>query len=68
MFERSVELVTLWLGLYTSDTELAELLYISMKTGPGSIYGELVPVFCFDHNVQQGYDHYYTREHMCGDY
>jgi len=34
-FERSVELVTLWLGLHTSDTELAELLYISMKAGPG---------------------------------
>ena len=25
----------LWLGLYTSDTELAELLYISMEARPG---------------------------------
>jgi len=25
----------LWLGLYTSDIELAELLYISMEAGPG---------------------------------
>ena len=31
MFERSVELVILWLGLYTSDTRLAELLYISIE-------------------------------------
>jgi len=30
-----VELVTLWLGLHTSDIGLAELLYISMETGPG---------------------------------
>jgi len=35
LFERSIELVTLWLGLYTSDTRLAELLYISMEAGPG---------------------------------
>jgi len=35
LFERSVGLVTLWLGLYTSDTRLVELLYIITKTGPG---------------------------------
>ena len=35
MFERFIGLVTLWLGLYTSDIELAELLYISMEAGPG---------------------------------
>jgi len=35
LFKRSIELVTLWLGSYTSNTELAELLYISMKTGLG---------------------------------
>jgi len=35
LFERSVGLVMLWLGLYTSDTGLAELLYISMEAGPG---------------------------------
>ena len=27
-------LVMLWLGLHTSDTGLAELLYISMKARP----------------------------------
>ena len=26
--------MTLWFGLYTSDTELAELLYISIEAGP----------------------------------
>ena len=35
MFERSVGLVILWLGLHTSDIRLAELLYISMGAGPG---------------------------------
>ena len=25
----------LWLGSHTSDTELAELLYISIEAGPG---------------------------------
>ena len=35
MFERSIRLVTLWLGSHTSDTELAELLYISTEAGPG---------------------------------
>jgi len=35
LFERSVELVTLWLGSHTSDTGLAELLYISMDARPG---------------------------------
>ena len=34
LFERSVGLVTLWLELHTSDTGLAELLYISMEAGP----------------------------------
>ena len=34
LFERSVGLVMLWLGSYTSDTELTELLYISMETRP----------------------------------
>ena len=34
LFERSIGLVTLWLRLYTSDIELAELLYISMEAGP----------------------------------
>jgi len=34
LFERFVGLVTLWLGSHTSDTELAELLYISMEAGP----------------------------------
>jgi len=35
LFEESVGLVILWLGLYTSNIELAELLYISIKAGPG---------------------------------
>jgi len=35
LFERLVGLVILWLGLHTSDIKLAELLYISMKAGPG---------------------------------
>ena len=35
LFERSIELVMLWLGLHTSDTGLAELLYISMEARPG---------------------------------
>ena len=35
LFERSVGLVTLWLGLHISDTGLAELLYISMEARPG---------------------------------
>ena len=35
LFERSVGLVTLWLGLYTSNIGLAELLYISMEARPG---------------------------------
>ena len=35
LFERSVGLVMLWLGLNTSDIELAELLYISMEARPG---------------------------------
>ena len=30
LFERSIGLVTLWLGSHTSDTELAELFYISI--------------------------------------
>ena len=34
LFERSIGLVTLWLGLHTSDTGLVELLYISIETGP----------------------------------
>ena len=29
LFEGSIGLVTLWLGLHTSDTGLAELFYIS---------------------------------------
>ena len=29
LFERSIGLVTLWLGSHTSDTGLAELFYIS---------------------------------------
>ena len=33
--ERSIGLVMLWLRLHTSDIGLAELLYISMETGPG---------------------------------
>ena len=35
LFERSVGLVTLWLGSHTSDTGLVELLYVSMEAGPG---------------------------------
>jgi len=35
LFERSVELVMLWLGLHRSNTGLAELLYISMEAGLG---------------------------------
>jgi len=35
LFERSIELVTLWFGSYTSDTGLAELLYISIEARPG---------------------------------
>jgi len=35
LFERSIELVMLWLRSHTSNTELAELLYISVETGPG---------------------------------
>jgi len=35
LFERSIELVTLWLGSYTSDTGLAELLYIGTEAEPG---------------------------------
>ena len=34
LFERSVGLVILWLRLHTSDTGLAELLYISMEARP----------------------------------
>ena len=34
LFERSVELVTLWLRLYTSDIGHVELLYISIEAGP----------------------------------
>jgi len=35
LFERYIELVTLWLGLHTSDAGLAELLYVSIKARPG---------------------------------
>ena len=35
LFKGSVGLVTLWLGSHTSDTGLAELLYVSTETGPG---------------------------------
>ena len=35
LVERSIGLVTLWLGSHTSDTGLAELLYISTEAGPG---------------------------------
>jgi len=35
LFERFVGLMMLWLELHTSDTGLAELLYISMEAGPG---------------------------------
>jgi len=34
LFEKSVKLVTLWLGSHTSDIGLVELLYISMEAGP----------------------------------
>jgi len=34
LFERSIGLIILWLGLQ-SDTGLAELLYISMEARPG---------------------------------
>ena len=35
MFERSIELVMLWLRLHTSDIRLVELLYTSIKAGSG---------------------------------
>ena len=35
LFGKSVGLVILWLGLYTSNIGLAELLYISIKARPG---------------------------------
>ena len=35
MFKRSVGLVILWLGSYTSDIGLAKLLYISIEAGLG---------------------------------
>ena len=35
MLERSIRLVTLEFELYTSNIELAELLYISIETRPG---------------------------------
>ena len=35
MFERSIELVTLWLRSHTSYIGLVELLYISAKAGLG---------------------------------
>jgi len=35
LFERSIGLVTLWFESHTSDMGLAELLYISIETGPG---------------------------------
>ena len=34
LFKRSIGLVTLWLGSHTSNTGLAELLYIGMEAGP----------------------------------
>ena len=34
LFEGSVGLVTLWLGSHTSDTGLAELLYIGIEARP----------------------------------
>jgi len=40
LFEGSVGLVTLWLGLHTSDTGLAELLYVSMEARPGVTVAE----------------------------
>ena len=33
LFERSIELVTLWLGSHISNIELTELLYISTEAG-----------------------------------
>jgi len=35
LFERSIKLVILWLKSHTSDTGLAELVYISMEAKPG---------------------------------
>ena len=35
LFERSIGLMTLWFRSHTSDTELVELLYISMEARPG---------------------------------
>ena len=35
LFEESIGLVMLWLGSHTSDTGLAELLYVSTEAGPG---------------------------------
>ena len=35
LFERSIGLITLWLGSHTSDIGLTELLYISMEARPG---------------------------------
>ena len=34
LFERFIGLMILWLKLHKSNTELAELLYISAETGP----------------------------------
>ena len=35
LFERSIELVMLWLGPHISDIGLVELLYISIEAGLG---------------------------------
>jgi len=35
LFERSVGLVTVWLGSHTSDIRLVKLLYISMEARLG---------------------------------
>jgi len=35
LFERSIRLVALWLGLHTSDIELAELLYTNTEAKLG---------------------------------
>ena len=35
LFERLIGLMKLWLRLHTSDTGLAELLYISAEVRPG---------------------------------
>jgi len=35
LFERSIGLVMLWLRSHTSDTGLAELLFISIEARPG---------------------------------